>query len=49
MEKEFNQMQDDEVNEEDSCIHCGKWDILDESGLCPECKEEMIRKINSDD
>lgn len=46
----FNEMQNVEINdEEESCIHCGKWDILDESGLCPECKEEMNSKINSDD
>lgn len=49
LETEFNQWYELEESEKGQCINCGKWDILDEKGLCSECQENMMRKIKSED
>ena len=48
-EKDINLYDHISFDDREQCVHCGAWEVLDENDLCPECADELERKLAEDD
>lgn len=48
-EKDINLYDHISFADREQCVHCGAWEVLDENDLCPECADELERKLAEDD